>query len=468
MGALRAPCRDAHGWTTEIPGHGHAVAEPPLSPIRRLRGRAAGRPGLTGDSASPRQGRAGARPLGEEKGGVGSPGHGRTPPPQPRDARGRAGLAARAVLRPRLRPRDHAVHAAHVGPSDAGRGWAQGCSCSALLWWSWVGYAWLTSVVDPEDDAVRLVIFAAMAGLLIVALAVPEAFGDLGLAFALAYGVVRFGQIGAVPAREPRRRPRCATRCSALAAAPRSASALLVGGSFLDGGAQAAVWAVALVLDMGGPYFFGSEGWKLVPAPLRRAPRADRDHRARRVDRRDRRRGGAASSASARARPRSSGSRWPPRCGGSTSTWSPSSRRGGSSARPGRVQNEMARDSYSYLHFPMVAGHRARRARDEEDARRCRRPAEDGPGLRAARRLAAYLLAHVSFRYRHVHTINTRRAGLAVILLAFLPVATEIPALATVTLVATLAWLLIVVETRSYGEGRARVRHEDFAHEASS
>ena len=53
------------------------------------------------------------------------------------------------------------------------------------------------------------------------------------------------------------------------------------------------------------------------------------------------------------------------------------------------------------------------------------------------------------------------------ILLAFLPVATEIPALATVAVVTVLAWLLIVIETRSYGEGRDRVRHDDFAPEDS-
>ena len=40
---------------------------------------------------------------------------------------------------------------------------------------------------------------------------------------------------------------------------------LLVGASFLDGVAQGALWALALLLDMGGPYFFGAEGWKLVP-----------------------------------------------------------------------------------------------------------------------------------------------------------------------------------------------------------
>ncbi len=40
---------------------------------------------------------------------------------------------------------------------------------------------------------------------------------------------------------------------------------LLVAGSFLDGWGRAAVWSLALALDIGGPYLFGSEGWKLEP-----------------------------------------------------------------------------------------------------------------------------------------------------------------------------------------------------------
>jgi hypothetical protein len=94
-------------------------------------------------------------------------------------------------------------------------------------------------------------------------------------------------------------------------------------------------------------------------------------------------------------------------------------------------------------------------------------PLETVPALALLGGLAAYLLGHVFFRYRHIHTINTRRAVLAATLVAFLPVATEISALATLIIVTALAWLLIVIETRSYGEGRVRVRSEDFAHEAS-
>ena len=74
-------------------------------------------------------------------------------------------------------------------------GIGRGMLTLAVIWWAWVCYAWLTSLIDPEEGSVRLVMFAAMAGLLIVALCVPEAFGDRALGFAVAYGVVRVGHI---------------------------------------------------------------------------------------------------------------------------------------------------------------------------------------------------------------------------------------------------------------------------------
>jgi len=73
---------------------------------------------------------------------------------------------------------------------------------------------------------------------------------------------------------------------------------------------------------------------------------------------------------------------------------------------------------------------------------------------------AMYLVAHVAFRYRHIHTLNTRRVGLSVLLVAFIPAAVEIPALATISVLALALALLIVVETRSYGEARKRTQRE--------
>src|SRR5918997_282856 len=69
-------------------------------------------------------------------------------------------------------------------------GMAKGLLVLGVLWWAWVGYAWLTSVVDPEEGPVRLVMFGVMAAFLVCALCVPGAFDDSALTFAIAYGCV--------------------------------------------------------------------------------------------------------------------------------------------------------------------------------------------------------------------------------------------------------------------------------------
>src|SRR5204863_181997 len=88
-------------------------------------------------------------------------------------------------------------------------GLAQGMLVLGVLWWSWTGYAWLTSVVDPEEGAVRIAIFAAMAAFLIVAICVPEAFDELALEFALAAALwwVYFAAVALVSARRLARAP---------------------------------------------------------------------------------------------------------------------------------------------------------------------------------------------------------------------------------------------------------------------
>ena len=103
-------------------------------------------------------------------------------------------------------------------------GLAQGLLVLGMLWWAWTGYAWLTSVIDPEEGAVRLVIFGAMAALLIVSLCVPEAFGNLALVFALAYGARADRPDRPLHARQPRRRRPAPLGPRARRPAPRSRS----------------------------------------------------------------------------------------------------------------------------------------------------------------------------------------------------------------------------------------------------
>src|SRR5918997_3279500 len=71
------------------------------------------------------------------------------------------------------------------------RGLGRGLLVLAALWWAWSGYAWLTNAVEPEEGSVRAAMVGAMAAMLVVALAVPHAFGDDGVLFGAAYLVVR-------------------------------------------------------------------------------------------------------------------------------------------------------------------------------------------------------------------------------------------------------------------------------------
>src|SRR5436190_841759 len=243
-------------------------------------------------------------------------------------------------------------------------GLAQGLLVLGVLWWSWTGYAWLTSVVDPEEGAVRIAIFGAMAALLIVAICVPEAFDSLGLEFALAYGAVRAGHIALFVLAS---RDDAALRQSVigLAASTAIGVGLLAGASAVDGLAQAALWAGALGLDMGGPFLFGAHGWKIVLVAL------------------------------------------------------------GLKKTLGQVDD----------------------------------PLDTVPAFALLGGVSFYLLGLVGFRLRHVHTINRQRLLLALVLFALLPAATELPALATVAIVAALLCAMITYETISYGEGRTEVRH---------
>jgi low temperature requirement protein LtrA len=129
------------------------------------------------------------------------------------------------------------------------------------------------------------------------------------------------------------------------------------------------------------------------------------------------------------------------------------------SAPEGKVMNELARDSYSYIHFPMVAGIILAALGLKKTLGHVDDPLETVPAFALLAGLALYVLGLVAFRFRHVRTVNWRRLALALILVALLPAATELPALAVLAIAALLLWLLVAIETRGYGEGRARVRH---------
>ena len=125
----------------------------------------------------------------------------------------------------------------------------------------------------------------------------------------------------------------------------------------------------------------------------------------------------------------------------------------------GREQNEMARDSYSYLHFLMVAGIVLVALGLKKTLLHVNDPLETVPAVALLGGTALYLLGHVAFRFRHIHTINRQRLLLALLLFALVPLAREVLPLVILGLVDALLCAMIVYETINYGEGRSRLRH---------
>ena len=98
------------------------------------------------------------------------------------------------------------------------------------IWWMYGGYVWLTNNVRANWQ-MRLVLIAAMAGFLVMAMAIPEVFGAGALTFGLSYLFVVVLHLGAFAMKG-----QGAARVAIFGVAPFNvaASALLIGGAFTD------------------------------------------------------------------------------------------------------------------------------------------------------------------------------------------------------------------------------------------
>jgi low temperature requirement protein LtrA len=144
-------------------------------------------------------------------------------------------------------------------------GLLRGMLVLAAIWWAWTTYAWLTSAINVDEGGVRLAMLASAAMMLGVALAVPRAFGGDAVLFGTAYLLVRLIHfvLSAVVAGDDPVRRGVLLRFAPTAAA--GASLILLAG-FLHGNARIAVWFVALAIDYLGPAVIGmGRGWQVAP-----------------------------------------------------------------------------------------------------------------------------------------------------------------------------------------------------------
>ena len=125
-----------------------------------------------------------------------------------------------------------------------------------VIWWAWTYTTWVTNMLDPDAIVVRLLVLALMFASLVMAVAIPDAFGSRALLFAGAYVAIQIGRTAflafVVAGRgSPQRAP--ATHILTWFAA--SGVFWLAGGLATDS-ARVTLWVIAIVIDYSAPLVF--------------------------------------------------------------------------------------------------------------------------------------------------------------------------------------------------------------------
>jgi low temperature requirement protein LtrA len=325
------------------------------------------------------------------------------------------------------------------------------------LWWIWAAFAWLTNTADPGEELVWASIMVAMAAMFVAALAVPEAFGAHGVVFGVAFLIVAVMQV-ALYALSARGDPDLLTAILRNAPLTVGGASLIVAAGFVDGALKPLLWLAALGVGLFGPLFIGLSGWRVHPAHFverhgliviiaigeslaaiglgARGTALGRDVIVAAVL-------GFVVAASfwlayfdfftIRAQQLLAD-------------------------RSGASRTALARDAYTYLHLPMVAGIVLFAFAMKVTLAHVRSELAAVPALSLCGGPALYLFAYVALRVRVSRTLGGGRFVAAVACAALVPVAMKVPALVALSLV-TAVWLALhAYELIWWREARAETR----------
>jgi low temperature requirement protein LtrA len=336
-------------------------------------------------------------------------------------------------------------------------GLGHGLLILAALWWAWASYAWLTNTLDADLDAVSVALLVAMAAMFIAALAVPDAFGRHGVVFGVAFLIVNVMHLTlyALGARDDRDLLAAILRIAPTALA---GATLILAAGLVHGTLRPLLWLAALIVGFVSPLLSGSSGWRVEPAHF--------------IERH-----GLiviiaigesliAIGLGARSTELDTGVIVAALLGlvVVTSFWLayfdffPMRARQLLADRSGSQRTALARDVYTYLHLPMVAGIILFAFALKVALAHVSAELDTIPALCLCGGPALYLFAYVGVRFRISRVLRGGRliAGVACALL--FPVALLVPALAALALVAAVWVALHAYELVWWRDARAQAR----------
>ena len=148
------------------------------------------------------------------------------------------------------------------------RGAGQAALILLVVWWSWNYTTWVTNELDPDSVLVRLLLIALMLASLLMAIAIPDAFGERALMFAGSYVAIQVGRHLFLTFVAADRGTIERERASVILTWFVAAGVLWLAGALVDGGtARAALWLAALALDYGAPLVTFWVPWRPRIAP---------------------------------------------------------------------------------------------------------------------------------------------------------------------------------------------------------
>jgi low temperature requirement protein LtrA len=343
-----------------------------------------------------------------------------------------------------------------------------------LLWWAWVGYAWLANVSSAEERPIKLVILVAMAAMFILALCIPEAFDDApgGLngpvVLAVCYLVFRLMHLVMLMIIS---RDDDGLRAQVWRFAPSviASSAILLVASQFEGWLQTGLWVAALVADYVGTALGGFSGWRL-PSPGHFSERhgliiivaLGESIVAIGVGVAKEPISAVIVAASILGLLLSSALWW--------AYFDVSALLGehALATEPIETRARLARNAYSYAHMPLMLGivlvalglKEVLLYVSDSSHHTLTDPLPDVALAALVGGVAIYLLGHVLFKWLTVHQVSVVRLAAGGVLLAGTPLIAGLPALAQLAIVAFVVAGAVLIESLVYAESRRKIRAE--------
>ncbi|WP_162908116.1 low temperature requirement protein A [Allorhizocola rhizosphaerae] len=348
-------------------------------------------------------------------------------------------------------------------------GMVRGMAILGLLWWMWTGFAWLGNIVQADEGPVRMVLFAVVAIVFVVDVTIPEAFVDIpgGLwgpwVFAIGYMLVQLTHHFFM-LYTARRLPRIRRNTLMLLVPTLTATALLlVAGANTDPAdqtVQTILWVAALAVIFGGIYAIRAEGWQLSAAShfaerhglivivalgetivaigvgVSRLPISWEIVVA------------AVLAAAALA------ALWWAYFDAAVIAAEHALHRLSDDERP-----RVARDAYTFIHFPMIAGIILLALGLEKVFQHLADPLSFKGVFALYGGAILFLVAHTAFKLRATRLFHWVRPLASVLLLALIPLAIKMSALFALLTLSTVLVALIAYESVRYAELRDRIRH---------